>query len=121
VIPKPETEAERTRRIAQWQAWLRSLDDGARQAWESGRVFYVVKMSLGGSNASWMAMNATDGDDIAGALQTIEAIGWRLDSTGYVYQPLRERSHALTDTQQMTGNIIGIFTFRRPSVPPVPS
>jgi hypothetical protein len=54
-------------------------------------------------------------------LQTIEAVGWRLDSTGYVYQPLRERSHALTDTQQMTGNVLGDYTFRRPQMPPPPN
>jgi hypothetical protein len=117
VIPKPETEQERQRRLAQWESWLRGVNESARQAWESGRLFYVVKLNLGGTVADWTSMSSSDGDDVAGALQTIEAVGWRLDSTGYLYQ-LRERSHMLTDTQQMTGNIVGIYTFRRPQAPP---
>jgi hypothetical protein len=121
VIPKPETEEERTRRLAQWEAWLRGIDDAARQAWESGRGFHVVKLNLGGSTASWMSTSQSTGDDVAGALQTIEAVGWRLDDIGYVYQPLRERSTMLTDTQQMTGNIVGIYTFRRPQPAPPPA
>jgi hypothetical protein len=118
VIPKPETEQERQRRLAQWESWLRGVNESARQAWESGRLFYVVKLNLGGTVADWTSMSSSDGDDVAGALQTIEAVGWRLDSTGYLYQLLRERSHMLTDTQQMTGNIVGIYTFRRPQAPP---
>jgi hypothetical protein len=120
VIPKPETEQERQRRLAQWESWLRGVDEAARQAWESGRLFYVVKLNLGGTTAAWTSMSESDGDDAAGALQTIEAVGWRLDSTGYLYRPLRERSHALTDTQQMTGNLVGIYTFRRPQLAPPP-
>jgi hypothetical protein len=96
------------------------MDQSAREAWDSGRLFYVVKLNLGGTVADWTSISASDSDDVAGALQTIEAVGWRLDLTGYVYQPLRERSHALTDTQQMTGNIVGIYTFRRPQPAPPP-
>jgi hypothetical protein len=44
----------------------------------------------------------------------IEAVGWKLDQTGYVFQPLLQKSHLLTDTQHVTGRIIGIYTFRRP-------
>lgn len=119
--PKPETEQKRQCRISAWQSWLEGVHNAAKEAWESGRLFHVVKLNLGGTTASWVGMAESGGDDVAGALQTIEAVGWRLDSTGYVYQPLRERSHALTDTQQMTGNVLGIYTFRRPQVPPPPT
>ena len=120
VMPKPETEEQRQRRLAQWEEWLRRIHETAAQAWESGRAFHVVKLNLGGTAAGWMTTTESSGEDVPGALQTIEAVGWRLDSTGYVYQPLRERSHALTDSTQMTGNVVGIYTFRRPKVPPMP-
>jgi hypothetical protein len=120
-IPPVETEEERERRVRQWETWLRGIDESARGAWKSGREFYVIKLSLGGSTAGWMTTSTSEGDDVAGALQAIEAVGWQLDSSGYVYQPLRERSHALTDTQQMTGNVIGIYTFRRPQTEPPPA
>jgi hypothetical protein len=58
------------------------VDETARQAWESGRLFYVVTLNLGGTVADWTSMSVADGDDVAGALQTIEAVGLRLDSTG---------------------------------------
>jgi hypothetical protein len=58
---------------------------------------------------------------VSGILQQIEAVGWHLHDIGYVYQPLRERSHALTTSNIMTGNIVGIYTFRRPSELPQPS
>lgn len=55
-------------------------------------------------------------------LKAIEDVGWRIFHIGYVYQPIKERSHALTDSAHMTGNIVGIYTFRRPptegSMPP---
>lgn len=115
-IPKPETEAGRERRLAQWEAWHGRVRETASRAWETGRVFYVVKLNLGGTVGSW---TGSLGDDVSGALQTIEAVGWRLDSTGYVYQPVRKRPHALPDTAQMAGNIVGIYTFRRPGPPPL--
>src|ERR1044071_3636127 len=47
-----------------------------------------------------------EGDDVSGVLQQIEAIGWSLFDIGYVYQPLRERVHALTTSNIITGNIV---------------
>jgi hypothetical protein len=109
--------------VQQWQDWMSVVRTDAQQTWESGRTFYVAKFNLGGTVAGFMSMNQSQGDDVAGALQTIEGIGWRLDSTGYVYQPLKERSHMITDSAQMTGNVVGIYTFRRQSestLPPAP-
>jgi hypothetical protein len=104
-----------------WQAWIDSITGAAREAWGTGRVFHVVKLDCGGTVAGYMSQSSTGGDDVAGALQVIESVGWRLDSSGYVYQPLKERSHALTDSANLTGNIIGIFVFRRAGeIPPSP-
>jgi hypothetical protein len=120
MVARPETEAERLRRLQLWETWIKSVGDTAREAWDSGRAFHVVKLNLGGSTAGFMSMVESEGDDAAGALQTIESVGWRLDDVGYVYQPLKERSHALTDSAHMTGNIVGIYTFRRPPEPSQP-
>lgn len=43
----------------------------------------------------------------------VTTVGWKLEDIGYVFQPTRERSHVLTDSAQIEGRIIGIYTFRR--------
>ena len=95
----------------------------ATQAWNLGRLFHTVTPHHGGTEAGFTGQGkAVQGHDVAGALQVIEAVGWRLEATGYVFQPLKERSHALTDSTQVTGNIVGIYTFRRPpQMPDMPS
>ena len=85
---KPETEAERLRRVQLWETWIKSVGDSAREAWDSGRSFHVVKLNLGGSTAGFMSMVESEGDDAAGALPIIESVGWRVSDVGYVYQPL---------------------------------
>jgi hypothetical protein len=96
------------------RAFIRQVTDEAKAYWEAGRTFYVVKLDLGASTAGWTSVSRSGGDDVAGALQMIEKIGWRLDSSGYVLQPSRERSRALTDAAGIGGRIIGIYTFKRP-------
>ena len=116
-VSKAENQAELDR--IRWDTWIKDVTRTAQEAWASGRAFYVVRMNLGGSEAGFMSRSAVGGDDVAGALQVIEGTGWRLDDVGYVYQPLKERSHALTDSASMTGNIVGVYTFRRPAtIPP---
>ncbi|MGE5226519.1 MAG: hypothetical protein ACM3OO_06540 [Planctomycetaceae bacterium] len=106
VIEGAETAKDKRR------AFIRQVTNEAKAYWESGRTFYVVKLDLGASTAGWMSVTGSGGDDVAGALQMIEKIGWRLDSSGYVLQPLRERS-SLTDPT-LPGRIIGVYTFKRP-------
>jgi len=89
--------------------------ENARAWWESGRTYYIVKLSHGGTVAGLVEHKELEGEDVSGVLQQVEAVGWQLIDIGYVYQPLRERSHALTTSNIMTGNIVGIYTFRRPS------
>jgi hypothetical protein len=105
-------------RLARWNAWIGDVAKRAKAGLESGRSFYVERFNLGGTTAGLMSQSQGESDDIAGALQAIEGVGWRLDHIGYVYQPLRERSHLLTDSSLMTGNIVGIYTFRRSSGSP---
>ncbi|MGZ4131790.1 MAG: hypothetical protein ACXVWF_01985 [Actinomycetota bacterium] len=108
VIEDAETVKEKRR------AFIKQITQDAKAHWDSGRTFYVVKLDLGGSTEGWRSVTGSGGDDVAGALQMIEKIGWRLDSSGYVFQPLRERSHTLTDPAGIAGRILGVYTFRRP-------
>jgi hypothetical protein len=92
--------------------------ENAKGWWESGRTYYIVHLTLGGTVAQLTNHTVLEGDDVSGVIQQVEAVGWRLHDIGYVYQPLRERSHAMTTSNIMTGNIVGIYTFRRPEPPP---
>jgi hypothetical protein len=87
--------------------------ESAKSWWDSGRTYYIVKLSHGGTVAGLVEQKELEGEDVSGVLQQVEAVGWHLYDIGYVYQPLRERSHALTTSNIMTGNIVGIYTFHR--------
>jgi hypothetical protein len=100
-------------RLTAWKDWVAGITERARAGHESGRSFYVERLNLGGTEAGWTTQGRTPSDDVAGALQAIESVGWRLYHIGYVYQPLAERSHMLTDSARLTGHVLGIYTFRR--------
>ena len=105
-------DAESTK--AKRRAFIQQVTQDAKAHWESGRTFYVAKFDLGASTPpGWMSVMRSGGDDVAGALQMIEKIGWRLDSSGYVLQPVRE-SPSATDPVGGAGRIIGVYTFKRP-------
>ncbi len=109
VQPRPDIErAERAR-----QDSITRYAHDAKAWWDSDRVYYIVKLGLGGTVAGLVSHAESDAEDVSGIVQQVEAIGWHLYHIGYVYQPLRERSHALTTSNIMTGNIVGIYTFHR--------
>jgi hypothetical protein len=87
----------------------------ARAHLEAGRTFFIAKLNLSHTDASYLhgPPHQTTGVDAAGLLQAIVEVGWTRVDTGYVFQSIRERSHIVTDSAQVEGNIIGIFTFRR--------
>jgi hypothetical protein len=115
-VSQRDAELAETRR----QNSIREHAESAKAWWESGRTYYIVQLNLGGTVARWTRHTEAEGEDASGILQQIEAIGWLLHDIGYVYQPLRERSHALTESNIMTGNVVGIYTFKRPPKPPQP-
>jgi hypothetical protein len=83
-----QTEKELQEAEARRQAFIRAQQTNAKVWWDSGRTYFIVKLNLGGTLASWTKGQTThEGDDASGALQAIEAVGWRLDHIGYVYQP----------------------------------
>ena len=113
-----QTEKELQEAEARRQAFIRAQPTLAKDWWDSGRTYFIVKLNLGGTLASWTKGQTThEGDDASGALQAIEAVGWRLDHIGYVYQPLKERAAPIAESV-MAGNVVGIYTFRRSEAPP---
>jgi hypothetical protein len=116
MLPQSDAEARRTSHQEGMKAWR----DSARQWWDSGRRYFIVQLPLGGTTASFTSQLETAGTDVSGILQTIEKVGWTLHDIGYVYMPLKQRSHAFTDSAHMEDNVIGIYTFARPEIPPPP-
>jgi hypothetical protein len=95
-----------------WEDWAAN----AKQHADVGRTIFIAKINLGHTSAGYLGGNPRESGvaDPAWIVQAIESAGWLLSETGYVYQTIRERSHMLTDSAQIEGNIIGIYTFRRP-------
>lgn len=102
---------------ARLEAWMQQVGETAKQHIGSGRTHYVAQFNLGGMQRRAFAPHAeTGGEDVAGAIQAIEQVGWHLEHIGYVYEPLMEKKTAFTGQALVTGQIIGVYTFRRATV-----
>jgi hypothetical protein len=78
----------------------------------------VLSASVGGFSSD---SRQSDLADVPGALQTIEEVGWTLLDMSCVFVPTKHQSHMLTDSANVAGTIVGMFTFRRtPDAPPPP-
>ena len=116
--PKKVLTAEEYRR-----KWMGNVRAGAVKARQRGRTFHLFRMevlstSVGALNSSSHQSTLTD---VPGALQTIEEAGWTLLDMSYVFVPTKHQSHMLTDSANVAGTIVGMFTFRRtPDAPPPP-
>jgi hypothetical protein len=100
------------------QAHVAGYAENARQWWASGRRYYIAQFSHGGTAAGWVDARAVNSHDVSGLLEAIEDVGWVLHDIGYVYQPITQRSNILTDSANMTGTIVGVYTFKRPPARP---
>lgn len=69
---------------------------------------------LGGSlRPGFFGSTRVEGNDVAGGLQAIESVGWRLLDCSYVFMPVKERAFSTTKDANVIGLIVGIYTFRR--------
>ena len=105
----PQTTLEEQRK-----AHVATYAENARRWWNSPRRYYITQFSHGGTSAGMTTADPTLADDVPGLLAAIEDVGWVLYDIGYVYQPVTQRSNILTDSANLTGRIIGIYTFKRP-------
>jgi hypothetical protein len=107
-----------------WQQWIAGVQESATRARDTGRTFHVFRlevqrMEVGGYNSDSFQ---TPIADVPGALQAIEEIGWTLIDSSYLFVPTKQQSHMLTDSANIGGSILGIFTFRRQlDAPPPPA
>jgi hypothetical protein len=106
-----------------WRQWMVALHENAISARVAGRKIFIIRLEVQRNLAGWTnsESRAQEGTDVSGAVQTIEDAGWTLFDTGYVFVPTREQSHVLTQSANIAGSIVGIFTFRvAPNPPPPP-
>ena len=93
---------------------MKSEYDHARQVWDSGRTCYTRTLDLSSLAPRYLnTLNPDVGDDVDGVVQSIESVGWVLLPTSHVFWPERENSHMLTDSANISGRLIGVYTFRR--------
>ena len=93
---------------------MKSEYDHAKQVWESGRTCYT--RTLDPSSQAPRYLNTPSpggGDDVDGVVQSIESVRWVLFSTSHAFRPEREESHMPTDSANISGRLIGVYTFRR--------
>lgn len=82
-----------------WERWMKGLHEYATATRKSGRTVHIVKLNMGSANAY-----REGGDDVAGAIQTIESAGWLLDHVDYVVCP--------SATASVLSVVTGYFLFR---------
>ena len=106
-----------------WEQKMAEVSKSATDAWETGRTFYTT-------TARVECADGTPGDDIAGILQMVESVGWRLDSSEYVSSVrlvipggmVGFGGIGVLGKDQYKNDITGVYTFRRPAqMPPVPA
>ncbi len=117
---------------AEREAFLRTPRGQARLAKEEGRQFFQFMANVSQTTARIRSFSDI-GDptarlekqsDTATDIETVESEGWRLEHAGYVFQ----QTHSLSKDKFMSsgqkeaisGNIVGIYTFRS-AVRPEPS
>lgn len=107
--PDEQSEAETPQGGDEWNAWIRQVRIDADVAWKSGRIFYEVSFL-------WVppALRAKgDGEDAAGGIETIEAVGWRLDHVAYVNVTQGGQASGIFDSA--VTKVRGFYLFRRPA------
>ena len=116
--------AEEAARLKAHQNWLKTPVGQAASVWDQGQGFFEIQLQVGSSHRDstiWGNNNTTMGrgksQTHAGTLAGIEAQGWRLQSTGYVFITTSEssRDKFLASGQQVavSGHTLGIYLFRR--------
>jgi hypothetical protein len=60
-----------------WERKMAEVSQSATDAWDTGRTFYTTTARI-------ESADGIPSDDVAGILQMVESVGWRLDSSDYV-------------------------------------
>jgi hypothetical protein len=120
--PTPEQQQ------AQVAAWSATPTGQAFAAYQSGSAFYQVEIPhskmTGIANGFWGSRQGKRTESVApDVLGQIEASGWRLEHASWVYvqtgQDSRDKFMASGQQVVVTGEVVGVFLFRRDdSAPP---
>lgn len=118
-LRRQEANNERVR-----QQWLASPVGGAEAALAAGERFYEVQLAVNAQERDAMFGDrryAATGQVTSAAttLGQIEALGWRLEHVGYVYQVTGQSSSSRVfvsgEDTAVSGVTVGIYLFRNPA------
>jgi hypothetical protein len=92
----------------EWLTFMGSVKGAAEDAWATGRKYY---------EATYVALDNSPKfakpDDVAGAIEAIESVGWKLEHVGYVNVSGAVQTTGVFDSAP--SKVRGIYLFRRPA------
>jgi hypothetical protein len=108
IRPDASTEDVATTATAEWVEFMSSVKRAAESAWATRRMLYEVSF-VAMDNAPKFAKP----DDVAGAIEAIESVGWKLEHVGYVNVSGAGQATGVFDSAHL--RVRGFYLFRRPA------
>jgi hypothetical protein len=90
----------------EWVRFMGSVKRAAEDAWATGRKYYEANF-LALDNSPKFAKP----EDVAGAIEAIESVGWRLEHVGYVNVSGAGQATGVFDSAAL--KVRGFYLFRR--------
>lgn len=92
----------------EWRRFMGSVKQAAEDAWATGRKYHEANF-LALDNSPKVAKP----DDVAGAIEAIESVGWKLEHVGYVNVTGAGQATGVFDSAAL--KVRGIYSFHRPA------
>jgi hypothetical protein len=90
-----------------WRRFMASVKKAAEEAWATGRRYYEVSFLVMDGSPKFAKP-----DDVAGAIEAIASVGWRLAHTGYVNVSGAGQATGVLDSAHL--KVRGFYLFARP-------
>jgi hypothetical protein len=115
-----QAEAERLEQEKARADYAASPVGQAEAAHADGRLFFQLKLDIDAKvRVPLLDTHQTKDFDPTQLLEQIEAVGWSLESAQYLFRPTGEVSRdkllSSGQTTNVSGNIVGVYLFRRRS------
>jgi hypothetical protein len=91
----------------EWVEFMSSVKQAAESAWITGRKLYEVSFVAMDNSPKFAKPH-----DVAGAIEAIESVGWKLVHTGYVNASGTGQAGGVFDSARLI--VRGFYLFRRP-------
>jgi hypothetical protein len=86
---------------------MRAVRQAAEDAWATGRRYYEVNFLALDRTPKWARQ-----EDVAGAIEAIEGVGWKLEHVGYVNVSGTGQASGVLDSASL--HVQGFYLFHRP-------